>query len=408
MKQVLQFFRHSVWRHRDLRVMLFAQAASAFGDDLALLVLLLRVYSHGLGPWSITGLLLCFAFPLALLSRAVGRLVDAVPFRTLALAAAGWQAACCLGLAFAGPLWATYLLVLALQCGQVVAGPSWGALLPSVVEPEELGRAVSASQATVRLAAVAAPAAAGIAVGSVGYAPPLLVDAASFVVLGVAALMLRTTRRLDREATEGDAPRASFSLRTDALLWPLVVGVSMLVLVGGVTNVVEVFLVRGSLSASATVFGLLSGLFAAALVAGAVAAGKGASDPMRAVRASGAALVLALALACAGVAPTIWVFALAWIVLGVANGLLNADVSTLLLNRTPESFRGRILARVNAMVRSAEITALAVGGAAGSLLGARLTFVVGGVLMAVIAALLLIRIAPHLVKPRSPQNLEVA
>src|SRR5579862_2420527 len=395
MKQMLRVLQRSVWRHRDLRLMLSAQAVSAFGDDLALIVLMLRVFSHGLGPWSITGLLLCAAVPVAFLAPVAGRLVDSVPFRTLAPAAAAWQAACCAALAFAAPVWSTYALVLALQIGQVVAGPTWQALLPAVVEPEELGRAVSISQASTRLAAIAAPAAAGLAVGTVGYAPPLLVDAATFVVLAIAALCVRTSRVPDASGEEGAGSSAPFALRSDSLLWPLVVGICALVLVGGVTNVVEVFLIRGSLGASATVFGVLTGLFAAALVAGALVAGKGAADPTRALRASGAALVIALALVGGGLAPTVWAFAVAWAVLGIANGSLNADVSTLLLKRVPDAFRGRILARVNSMVRSAEMCALAVGGAAGSLLGPRATFVAGGALMAALAAALLARLRSH-------------
>lgn len=388
--------------------MVSALAVSAFGDELAVLVLTLRVYSHGRGPWSITGLLLCSAVPVATLAPAAGRLVDAVPFRTLAATAAAWQAACCAALALATPLWSTYLLVLMLQTGQVVAGPAWQALLPALAEPSELGRAVSTSQATTRLAAMAAPAAAGLAVATIGSAPPLLVDAATFVLLGAAALRIRTRRRLALESEESAGRRPGFSLRADTLLWPLVVGVCALVLVGGTTNVVEVFLVRGSLDASPIAFGLLAGLFVVALVSGAVAAGRPAADSGRALRAAGAALVLALALIFGGLAPTLWVFALAWATLGVANGLLNADVSTLVLHRTPEAFRGRVLACVNAMVRSSEVAALAIGGAAGSLLGPRATFVAGGALMAAVAVALLVRIRPHLAAPVDSRPLTAA
>lgn len=388
----------SIWRHRDLRLMISAQAVSAFGDDLAVIVLMLRVYSHGLGPWSVTGLLLCSALPVALLAPLAGRLVDAVPFRALAVTSACWQALFCVALAFATPLWSIYLLVLALQTGQVVAGPTWGALLPALAEPDELGRAVSVSQATTRLAAVAAPAAAGIAVGRIGSGPPLLVDAATFAVLGIAGLAIRTRRHLEPGTLDESSPNAQpgFTLRADTLLWPLVVGICALVLVGGITNVVEVFLVRGSLHAGPITFGLLAGLFAAALVAGALAVGRNAPDPARAVRAVVAALVIALALVAGGLAPAIWAFAIAWAVLGVANGSLNADVSTLLLNRAPAAFRGRVLARVNSMVRSAEIAALAIGGVAGSLLGPRTTFAAGGALMALVAIALLARVRPHL------------
>src|SRR6476661_733821 len=132
----------SIWRHRDLRLMIPARAFSAFGDDLALLVLTLRVYSEGRGPWSITLLLLCATVPVVVLAPVAGRLVDSLPFRRLAIATGLWQAACCLALAFVDPLWAVYALVVALQAGQVVSNPVWQSLVPSIVEPEEIGQAV--------------------------------------------------------------------------------------------------------------------------------------------------------------------------------------------------------------------------------------------------------------------------
>ncbi len=385
-----------VFRHRDLRLVVAARAVSAFGDNVALLVLTLRVYSHGLGPWSVTGLLVCVGIPTATLAPVAGRLADAIPFRRLAVITAVWQAACCIGLALVDPLWALYALVLVLQVGQAVGSPAWQALLPALAEPEELGAAVSASQATTLLAVVAAPAAAGLAVGRLGFGAPMLVDAATFAVLGAAALAVRTSRAPKSSHEDAETP-ASFSLRSDPLLGPLVVGICLLVLVGGITNVVEVFLIRGTLGASATVFGLVAALFAAALVVGAVVAGRAAADNARAMRATFAALVIAVALACGGLAPAIWMFAIAWSVLGIANGVINADVSTLMLHRTPDAFRGRVLARVGAMVTSAEICALAIGGAAGSLLGARPTFVVSGVLMALVAIGLFVRLGvrPH-------------
>jgi MFS family permease len=385
-----------VFRHRHLRLVVAARAVSAFGDNVALLVLTLRVYSHGLGPWSVTGLFVCVGIPSATLAPVAGRLADAIPFRRLAGATAVWQAGCCVGLAVVGPLWATYALVLVLQVGQAVGSPAWQALLPALADPDELGAAVSASQATTLLAVVAAPAAAGLAVGRLGFGAPMLVDAATFAVLGAAALAVRTRRAPKSSQPESEAP-ASFSLRSDPLLGPLVAGICMLVLVGGITNVVEVFLIRGTLGASATVFGLISALFAAALVIGAVVAGRATGDNTRALRAATAALVIAVALACGGLAPAIWLFAVVWSVLGIANGVINADVSTLMLNRTPEEFRGRVLARVGAMVSSSEICALAIGGAAGSLLGARTTFVVSGALMALVAVGLLarLRVLPH-------------
>jgi MFS family permease/molybdopterin converting factor small subunit len=393
MKELLH---DSIWRHRDLRLLLPAQALSAFGDDMTLIVLTLKVFDAGLGTWSIAGLLLCAALPVVLLGRVAGRLVDSVPFRTLAVVSALWQAGCCIGLAVATPLWATYALVLALQTGHAVAGPTWGAILPSIAPRDEVGRVVGMSQALNTVATVAAPATAGVLVGLLGFSAPLLVDAATFLLLAAAGASIRAARGNEGAGVQGasnaDDGAGAFSLRSDRLLWPLVVGLCVMVLVGEVTNVVEVFLVRGALDAGPTAFGAVGAVLAVGVLAGSVIAGRTASDEHRAVRAVVAAIALALTLVGAGLAPSIWVFAVLWGGLGVANGVVNADASTLVLTRTPERSRGRVLARLNALVRGSALGAMALGGAAGAVLGPRATFVAAGALMAIVGAIVLLRI----------------
>jgi MFS family permease len=391
-KQVLHAFgRDSVWAHRDLRLMLPARALSSFGDEMTLVALTLRVFDQGFGPWSITGLLVCAAVPVVVLAPIAGRLVDSLPFRTLAVTTSVWQAACCVAIAFLEPLWSIYLLVVALQAGHVVAGPTWQALVPSIAGRDQVGRVVSTSQAMNAVAIVAAPAAAGLAVGSFGYGIPLLLDAATFLVLGAAGLAIRTTRDL-APARGSQAAGAPFALRSDALLWPLIAGLCGLVVTGEVTNVVEVFLVREVLDATTATFGLVAAVFAAGIVVGSVVVGGTVSDGIRARRTAVAAIVLALALAFAGLAPTVWVYAAAMAVVGVTNGMINADTSTLLLNRTPERSRGRVLARVNGMVRGSSLGAMALGGAVGTLLGPRATFASAGAVSVVIAVVLLVRV----------------
>src|SRR5262245_10019495 len=198
MKQMLHDFRSSsIWRHRDLRLMLPARTLSSFGDDVALVVLLLRVYDADLGPWSITALLACAAVPLVVLAPLAGRLVDSVPFRSLAAATAVWQALCCVALALGGPFWVAYGLLPLLPAGQVGVAPARQPVLPSRAKAGGVGGAVSASQARTTTATVAAPAAAGILVAAFGYCAPRLLDAATLVVLGAAGLGIRARRDRD-------------------------------------------------------------------------------------------------------------------------------------------------------------------------------------------------------------------
>jgi hypothetical protein len=114
---------------------------------------------------------------------------------------------------------------------------------------------------------------------------------------------------------------------------------------------VEVFLVRGALGAGPTAFGLVAATLAAGLVGGAVLAARARSQAARAQRVVLAAIVLGCLLVVAGSAPVLWVLAVAWAGLGVGNGVVKVDVSTLLRERTPDSVRGRVLAAVNGMIQ---------------------------------------------------------
>jgi MFS family permease len=283
--------------------------------------------------------------------------------------------------------------VLLLQAGHVVAGPTWQAMIPNIARSDEVGRVVSASQAMNTIGMVAAPAAAGLTVAWLGSSVPLLIDGATLLVLTAAGLAVRARRGVEAgRALESGEAASSFSLRSDALLWPLIVGLCVFVLAGEVTNVVEVLLVRGTLGASTAAFGLVGAALAAGIVLGSLIAGRTTSDANCALRTAVLATGLALAIVTAGLAPTLTVFAVAWLLLGLMNGVLNVDVSTLLLNRTPEAARGRALANVNAMARSSALGAMALGGVAGTLLGPRATFVVAGALSTAVAGALVVRI----------------
>ena len=279
MKRMLHDYL-TIWRHRDLRLMIPARAISAFGDDMALLVLMLRVYADGRGPWSITILLLCATVPVVVLAPVAGRLVDTIPFRTLASVAAALAGGLLRRARVRGPVVARLRPRRRAPVGPGRRQPRLAvALVPEIAEPDEIGQAMGASQSLSTLAAVAAPAVAGVLAGMFGYGAPLLIDAATFAGLAAAALAIHATRRQSAADPATNAPPpAAFSLRKDALLWPLVLGVCALVLVGESTNVVEVFLLRGTLGAGTVVFGLVAAMLAVGVVAGSLFAGRNAPD----------------------------------------------------------------------------------------------------------------------------------
>jgi MFS family permease len=373
----------SLWRHRDLRLVVPARTLSFVGDELAMIALTLRVHDQGGSALGIALLMAAFALPTVLMMGVAGSVADRVDSRRVLLVSTVVQVAACAGLALVSGSWATYLLVVVLQCGQAVANPTWGALVPRIAGDQDVGRVLALQQSLLAVTAIAGAALAGLVVGTHGSAAALWLDAATFGGLLLAAALVRTRRGGAR--AEGKVPVARTRtldglrvLRRDRLLWLVFAWTVPFVIVLEGVNVVEVFLVRDDLGASATTYGLLQAFFGAGAVVGSYLAGRCGTDAGR-VRVLLAGLAgTAGAIVLAGISPAVAFLAGSLVLLGGCNGAVNATLGPLYLLRTPEAERGRVLAAVGGVSRTGSVIALGLGGVTGGLLGPRGTFVLGG------------------------------
>jgi MFS family permease len=373
----------SVLRLRDFRLAAGARAISALGDAMAMIALLLRVHDGGEGPWAVSLVLVAAAAPLVLLAGWAGRISDTYDSRRVLVLCAALQGAGCLALAAGGPLGQTLVLVLIVQAGQAVAGPTWQALVPAMVGPARTGAAVGVMGSLTTGAEVAGPALAGILTGVGGAGLPLVADGLTFLALGLAALCVRTRRggasptSTRRRTPRGDSGLAV--LRADAILWPLALGLMAFVLVAEGTNVVDVFLVRDALGAGSAAYGGITAVMMTGVVVGSLL-GARPDDRSRVRRVVMAAVVLSSTLVLSGLAPSILVLAPVAAALGVANGVLNTQGSALMLTRLPEAALGRGAAAMNGLVRAGSVVGLGLGGVVGGICGPRWTFVGCGLL----------------------------
>lgn len=377
-----------MWSHRDIRLVLPARALSYAGDSIALIALMLRVSEHG-GPGAMTALLLAFAVPTVVMTPFAGRIVDGYDSRKVLVWASLLQAAAGVGIAFSHGLAATLALVCVLQLGQAVAGPAWGALIPRIVGEGLVGRATGASQALIGVATLAGSGAGGLLVSWSGDRGALLVDAATFLALAVVACLVKTRRSPERGAVrEAGALMAGLrGIFDDSLLRVLVPALWLFVLVGEGVNVVEVYLVTRDLGLGATGYGLIGAATGAGAIAGAWFSGRLLADRGRSIAVLAGMAGIGVSCVLMGLAQDVGTLAVGAVAIGVASGLLNSAVSTLLVTRSAEQVRGRVIAALSGTVRSFSLLALLLGGAAGTLLGARGTFVSFGVLAALAAAI---------------------
>lgn len=193
---------------RDLRIALLARAVSQAGDAMTLTALSLLVATSG-RPLDLTALLVAFAVPPVLLSGYAGRLVDHADSRAVLVGSGVVQVLGSVGLLGPTTLPWQVVCILLVQAGQSVGAPAWGALLPHIVGEDRVGRAAGLQQSLASLAWMTGPALGGLIYGLVGFRGVVLVDTVTFVLVVVAAMVIRTRRRPDGRTDEtADAHRA--------------------------------------------------------------------------------------------------------------------------------------------------------------------------------------------------------
>lgn len=387
----------SLWAVRDLRIALPARALSVMGDTITVAVLALAV-SEGGDAARLTALFMAFGAPVLLLAGVAGRLADRHDSRRVLVAGGLLQAAASLGLVLGPDLGSTagfavtLALVAVLQAGQAVTGPAWSALAPRIVGEELVGRAVGLQMALSGVGGLIGMAVGGLLFDAVGYHGALLVDTATFAVLVAAGWAVRARRMpLARVAHEGTSADGGLAyVRRDAVLRLLLPALLVVVLAGEGVNVVEPLLVTQVLGGSGTAFGWAGATFAAGSIAGSLLGGRFGTDARRISGSAAAILVMGLGITATGRIGSLWMLYPLGALLGCANGLVNALVSVLALNRTLESWRGRVMAVLNGAARGASMLALALGGVLGTQVGPRATFVTLGLLLLAVAPAVLV------------------
>ncbi|BCL15203.1 MFS transporter [Micromonospora sagamiensis] len=383
-------------RWSDVGFATVARGVSTCGDFLAATALTLALQSAGAGGLAVSALLLAATLPLVVLAPLTGRLADRVDSRTLLVGAGLAQAAVCLGLAYAGHPVLIVALVALLASGLAVTQPVLAALLPAMVRAEDFPRASAFNQTAATIGMLGGPALAGLLVGQFGTRVPLLVDAASYLALVLAGLVIRTRRGGSRSvssvASGPDRPAPAWRLRSDPLLVAMVATMAAVVGALGALGVVEVFYLRETLDASATVFGVVTAAWPLGILPGAWLLARLAPRFTDDVTLLWGGLVL-LAVCClmvlAGAAVPIALLVVpCWLLGGVANGGDSVLNNLLLVRRVPEANRGRAFAVFGGATQGAAMVGYLVGGLAMAVAAPRLLVAACGV-----AGLLVVAVA---------------
>ena len=387
----------SIPRSRDIRLLAGAAGISALGDFLALIPLVLHVQERTGSTFAVSAVFLALWGPVVLGAGLAGAIVDRFENRALLIGVAFLQATVVVAIAVSvDVLWALLPLVALLGFGAAVSQPAEFALVPVAAGEAGVARANGLMETVRSLGFTAGPLLGG-ALGAAGLLRlALAADALSFTVVGVAGLALRARRSPSGAHAPEQRVRArdgfAFLVHDRALAVTLGGAVAALG-VFTMSATAEPFFVIDVLGAGSFGYGLLITAWTLGMAAGAAGIAHRISPASVAAAALVAIVAQGIGLVGAAVSPVLWTALIGFAFGGVAHGVKNVLLRTLIHERVPEALRGRAYAAYNGARNGAELGALALGGLVVGAFGARAALLASGLGPAMIGLICLLFLA---------------
>jgi MFS family permease len=396
---------HGQYHRRDLPTYLAAGFLAETAGLAQSVAIGWTVYQRSSTPLALGLVGLAQFIPMALLMLPAGELCDRLQPRRVLAAGLALQALCAaafvvLMLGAGATLWPLYPVLIVSGAARAVAEPASQALLPFLVPPERLPRAIAWSSSLWQLAVIAGPALGGLAY-TLGAAGAYGFCCAAFLAAAICTVTVSGRRPawVDSSTTSGRIARVAAGIRF-VRSQPILLGSISLdlvaVLLGGATALLPVF-ARDILHAGPVGLGLLRS--APAVGACGIALWQIHHPPERSVGLKLLAAVAAFGLATVtfALSTSLGLSLIALTAVG-ATDMVSVNIrSSLLQLATPDRLRGRVAA-VNMLFvgTSSELGAFE-SGLLASLIGTVPAVLAGG-FAAVIAAGLWMRLFPVLRK----------
>ncbi|MER7049422.1 MFS transporter [Streptomyces jumonjinensis] len=372
-----------VWR--EVYLLAGMRALSFAGDIAAATALTLLLQANGAGSYTVMAMLLAAVLPPALLAPVTGAFADRFDSRKLIVTVTALQALVCLAMTqTTSPVLLITLAVL-LSTGLAFTHPVFAGLPAAMVGRENIPRASAISQATAMTGMVVAPGIAGFLTARFGVNVSLLLNAATFAIVLLGALIIRTRlhgKEPAKTASAGNGPtedRPSYRVSADRFLRSVLVISGVVMAAASVINVLIVFYVRDTFGASEETYGLIMSSWMAGLVPGALLVRRIKRFSHEAIL-IGSFVCIAVGILGAGLAPGAWWIVPFYVIGGFGNGA-QATVTHIVINlRVPDTHRGRAFAALGAVSNTGPAMGYLMGGVILGFMQPRYAFLVAGAL----------------------------
>ena len=365
----------SVWRPlrgQTFRNLLIADVFSDVGAFMQSVGAAWLMISLNAGPMYVALTQTASALPFFLFALPAGALGDIVDRRKLILFTEIWMASVAVALAalvitgFISP-WLLLILTFALSAGDAFETPTWRALLPELVEKEDLEAASALNGIEFNLARATGPGLAGLLIAAFGVGTAFVVNAASFIgVIFVVARWKRPHRKrtTPAERVVGATMAALRYLRYSTAIRALTIRAgAVMFFASALLSLLPT--VAHNVSGSAIAFGLLLGCFGAGAVLGAFVLQPARARWSTETVASAGVAILGIATTAVSLLHELPALCVVMLIGGAAWIIFISLVTALVQKLAPDWVRARVLAVFILVFQGGMAAGSAVWGAVG-------------------------------------------
>ena len=373
-------------RNRNFRLFFIGQLISNTGNwltNVALILLVLKITGSGFA----VGLLNACQFgPIFFLSPYAGVIADRLDKRRLLLLSQSLEMLQSAGLAVLAflphpPLIGLYIL--ATVGGMLLAfdNPFRRSFVSEMVPAGDIPNAVVLYSTIVNVSRIFGPALAGLLVVTVGFGWGFTIDAASYIAVIIAILMMRTTelhRNPRRPRAKGEIREGIRYVMSKPVLW---ISFVMLLFIGMLSynfNVILPLFVTHTLHSNDGTFTILYSIFSLGAVVCALVVAHRSLVGMRHIIIGAAALGCTMLLL-AAVSDVSTAFAVAFLI-GMATILYMNSTTAIAQVESKHEMHGRVLSLQTVLVMGTSLIGGPFSGWLADTMGARAPFVFGGVI----------------------------
>jgi MFS family permease len=332
-------------RRPQFRALWAAIALSYAGSGAATTALTLYIQqTHGTGT-AVAAFLIASQAP-RLLGPLAGGIADRTDLRTVLIGCDLGQAAVFAAVATLPSFGLIIALTALATVLQTSYSPARSALVPNLVEPDELIQANALLGTATNLYVAIGPLVGGLLFAAIGPGAAILVNAVTF--LGSAALTARVPATppptdVEHEPLLAATRTGARFVWSNPMLRTVTISICLLLAFLSMDNVAAVFLVRDTLGGSAFVYGLIEAVFGVGMLAGSLWILRGAGGRWAAPRLYLLSCFLSTgASAGSGVAPSVGVLAPIQAVAGSGNGIEVVASETIIQQQVPRGMIGRV------------------------------------------------------------------